>query len=236
MLNRLLEKMFLDDTREGMWNLPDSEGDEKLLATSNAYHISTDAQLAAKMHRPLMRYRKTKAIDCSMAQHKNNHNHPTVLHEAKKNAEKLSLKYNGIWGDQIEDMDESAEDSDEDVAEKEGNRFYYTLNFSNCKVGSMCVGVAAYEEKGEGLFVGRVKSRDEKTECFTTQEYKCRKDMWSEQCVNAKWWYDAKAPCTTTENFSVISYFRKLNSDFKIPKVVQKQISARNIKWGQISK
>ena len=232
--------MFLDDTREGMWKLPDSENGENLLATSNAYHISTDAQLSASMHRPLMRYRNIKATECSMAQHKNNHDHPVLVYEAEKDVSKscskFNLQHNGVWGEQIEDKDEEALEQvngAEDGAEEEGKRYYYSVNFGDCKVGSLCVGVAEYENKGQGLFVGRVKSRDEEKECFETQEYKCNVDVWTQKCVEGKWYYDPRAHTTTTENFSVICYFQKLNTNCKIPKTVQKEINLRNIKWGK---
>lgn len=110
----------------------------------------------------------------------------------------------------------------------------YELDFDKCKPGVMCIS-RCYDETAECDFVevGEVKSiasKDDKT--FTVVKYLPvgeEADTHDEACLSYKW--TKQKDEEEMHNWSQIQYFKKLNSNGKLPKTVIKAVKERALKW-----
>ena len=85
------------------------------------------------------------------------------------------------------------------------------------------------------IFVGKITdkpSQDEEFPTFEYKPYKCTKNPWSKDCLEAKWYAPkGKVPNERVPHYSVIKYVAKLKQGGKLPADVLAKIHATKIKW-----
>ena len=124
------------------------------------------------------------------------------------------------------------------AASSGAERYYVYVPWEKCKVGSMCVGVVRYVDDdknpvGQGLYAGKIISKNDDEKTFKIEELLCTRDRWLEACVRAKWFKrNGKQHVSTKEYWSVIQYFNKFLAKGNFPKLTQEKILEKKVQWG----
>ena len=107
-------------------------------------------------------------------------------------------------------------------------------DFQGCKPGNYCVGLAQTAHgPSPYIYLGQIKTVDQKARKFMYKPLRSTTDSWLPACVNKKWHpAPGKADLVETHHYGVMSYFKKMNSNNKIPKAAQRSVDSRtNIVW-----
>ncbi len=158
-------------------------------------HASNDQLIVDSAPLPMLRYKDQRADLCPVASHPNNASHPEVLR----------ARLGGRW-----------------VQNADGGHDY-ELDFKQCKAGVMCISRGHDDTAGcDFVEVGEVKSivsrADKKFKALRYLPIGNDADTHDEACLDCKW--KKQRGEEVMHNYSQIVYFKKLNANGKLPKVV----------------
>ena len=114
----------------------------------------------------------------------------------------------------------------------EGFDDYFEVAWSECRIGRYCIGVREFNCGGgkmkEGVYVGKVISRNEKLGSFKATTYTTTFDPWRKRCLKNTWRQGSSID--EFDNWSVIAYFPSLENGL-IPKKIIDDVKKRGVCW-----
>jgi hypothetical protein len=218
--------MSLPPTRKSMWSLPICPNGSHLDATTNHFHYSTDKAVIARRRLPSVRYRNEKRDDCEVGGHPNNVDGGWVAEETEEEED-------GIDPSNNEDEKEDGGQKGPPAVDPGPLRERFEEDFSKCKKGSICVGLAQTSEGPTPyLFAGKILSVDESARTFTMQPYRCTMNPWRKESVRAAWHRQPGEPPEEQPHYAVMAYTKKMKQDHKMPAPVITSVERRDgIVW-----
>ena len=107
---------------------------------------------------------------------------------------------------------------------------YFELYFSLCRVGVFAI-LSGQDEDGESyVLLGKVVKVNTATKRFDAKMYSCTSDTTMQKCLTSEWHVSRNASVEEQDNWSVISYFPRLNTGGKLPKAV-KDTTTETMGW-----